>query len=79
VKVNSVNSFNAAVKPNPSNGIYSITTDEKIDEIIVTDFLGNIISQSSNMQVDLSNQSNGVYFLTIISGDKKSVEKLVKQ
>jgi hypothetical protein len=78
-KVNSVNSFNAAVKPNPSNGIYSITTDEKIDEIIVTDFLGNIISQSSNMQVDLSNQSNGVYFLTIISGDKKSVEKLVKQ
>ena len=30
------NSFNALVGPNPSNGIYNITSSEKIDKVILT-------------------------------------------
>jgi hypothetical protein len=83
VTVTGISAKNASLKvnvgPNPSSGIFNINTQETIDEIIVSDYLGNIISNSSNTQIDLSNQPDGLYFLTIISGDKKSVQKLAKQ
>jgi Secretion system C-terminal sorting domain/IPT/TIG domain len=72
-------SLNVSIAPNPSTGIFNITSPDKIDEVIVSDKLGNVILNSSNSSIDLSNQPEGLYFLTIISGEKKSVQKLAKQ
>jgi hypothetical protein len=74
----SANSLEATVGPNPSNGIYTINASEKVDELIVSDCMGNIILNSSGTQIDLGNQTSGVYFLTIISGEKRFFGKLVK-
>jgi hypothetical protein len=72
------NSFEAMVAPNPSNGIYNINTNEKIDAVIISDFMGKILLNNSDSQIDLSNQPSGIYFLTIISGEKRFFGKLVK-
>jgi hypothetical protein len=71
-------SFEALIVPNPSNGIYNINTGEKIDEVIVSDCMGNILLNNSDSQIDLSNRPSGVYFLTIISGEKRFFGKLLK-
>jgi hypothetical protein len=74
----SANSFETLVGPNPSNGIYNFNTSEKIDEVIVSDCMGNIILNNSDSQIDLSSRPSGIYFLTIISGEKRFFGKLVK-
>jgi hypothetical protein len=70
---------NATVGPNPSSGIYKINSEDQIDEVIVTDYIGNQILTSKETTIDLSSYPDGLYFLTIIAGEKKAVEKLVKQ
>jgi hypothetical protein len=72
------NSIDFSVGPNPSAGIYTINSEEQIDEVIVSDCMGNIISSNSNLAVDLTNQPEGIYFLKVISGEKSDIKKLVK-
>jgi hypothetical protein len=73
-----------SVSPNPSSGIYTVSSFAGIDELIVTDCIGkNIITKTgkglSDLQIDLTNQPDGLYFLVITSGDKRAVEKLLKK
>lgn len=71
-----------AVYPNPSNGIFIVESKNKIQDIQVTDVLGNVIYQStiSNLQsvINLSNQPKGIYFLKVQSADGKIyTEKII--
>ncbi|MCF8461902.1 MAG: aryl-sulfate sulfotransferase [Flavobacteriales bacterium] len=65
-----------AIYPNPSNGIFNISgipTDESIASITVVDMLGsNVLTSSNTNLIDLSNASNGFYFISINfeSGDR---------
>lgn len=79
------------VYPNPATGIFNFKTkqleDLKINSFEVFDLLGqkvldatNItISSSSNFQIDLSNQPNGVYFVKVNGLNKSFSKKLIKQ
>jgi hypothetical protein len=70
---------NIFVSPNPSSGIYTISSAEKIDAVTVSDNLGRIISTHSDLQIDLTNHPDGLYFVTVISGEKRAVKKLIKK
>ncbi len=72
------NSISFSVGPNPSAGVYTINSEEQIDQVVISDRLGNIISNNSNLSVDLTNQPEGIYFLKVVSGDKSDVRKLLK-
>jgi hypothetical protein len=74
-------SIAATVNPNPSTGIYTINTNEKIDAITVSDCLGNIVlKQEVNglPVIDLTAHNDGVYFVTMTSGDKVSTKRVIK-
>ncbi len=74
--------------PNPSSGIFSVKSSEKITSIQISDIYGkslvsgisdHIIIRNDNSTIDLSDQPNGVYFIHI-QGDKgRVVKKIVKQ
>jgi hypothetical protein len=74
------------IYPNPSKGIFTIQTNNKIEkEITVTDLLGNIILKSETQsrglgtksEIDLSSQSKGIYLVKVMMDGKTTVKKIV--
>ena len=78
IKINNkiINDFN--IYPNPTKGIINITNLYNIKNIIITDIYGQIIKQinikNSELKLDISDLSNGIYFIKI--GNK--VERFIK-
>ena len=78
------NSF--SIYPNPSNDIINISlSKDEIKEIIIFNVYGEKITQKnliveSNLNVDLSDYSNGTYFIVAINNDlSKTVKKFILQ
>ena len=78
------NSF--SIYPNPSNDIINISlSEDEIKEIIIFNVYGEKITQKnliveSNLKVDLSDYSNGTYFIVAINNDlSKTVKKFILQ
>ena len=78
--INSANNNTSLnVYPNPSTGNITITNSQKIDELKVSDVLGNIIYETklADQKVTLHLETAGVYFITVISGKTSSIKKVV--
>ncbi|MDC3153498.1 T9SS type A sorting domain-containing protein [Bacteroidota bacterium] len=78
------NSF--SIFPNPSNEIINISlTKDEVKEIIIFNVFGEKITQKnliieSNLKVDLSDYSNGTYFIVAINNDSsRTVKKFILQ
>jgi hypothetical protein len=69
------------VYPNPSNGDLTITSQQEIDEIRISDLLGKIISVTKPKTVNASVHINspGIYFVTIACGQNKITKKIIVQ
>lgn len=69
--------------PNPTNSILNIelSNGEQIDEFIVVDISGKfIMKETKNLnQVNTSKLDTGLYFLTVISKDKRYKSKFIKK
>lgn len=83
-EINPINTF--SIFPNPSKGKYFIDLDlkEAMDvQIIVTDMLGQIITNSTykthfkRVELDLSNSQNGIYFVSIITAKTRESRKII--
>lgn len=87
VDENSLLNSNISVMPNPSEGIFNIVTtfeQSKDINIQIHNYLGQLIETVKYNDVttnvfttDLSTRPNGIYFLTITSGNEKIAKKLV--
>jgi len=71
----------AMVYPNPSHGIFTFTSFNRIDEVTVTDVLGNVVIQksgdSTSLLLDLTGQAEGIYFAKVRSNDQQQIIRLV--
>lgn len=81
VNISTIEGNDFIVFPNPTNGVI-YTLSELPHKIIITNNLGAIIYSSSNNVtqhfVDLSKQSKGIYFLTIVTDKDTIVQKFIK-
>jgi hypothetical protein len=75
-----------SVFPNPTSGIFKVNFRNKTVEtkICIYDMLGNCVidivsMKNSNMEIDLSKQSKGIYFIEIVSDYERVVNKIVLQ
>lgn len=68
---------NTVVFPNPSNGIFNISSDVAVDTVSVYNSLGQKILETNNAQFDLSQHSKGIYFVQMESEGKKSTHKII--
>jgi hypothetical protein len=71
-----------SVYPNPSNGIFNITTENSAS-FEIADVLGKVIVSdklnTGNNQLNLSTTPNGIYFLKINFDGKSKIIKLIKE
>jgi hypothetical protein len=69
--------------PNPTSSIITINSDEAIKSIELYDSLSRLlvskIVESNEISLDLSNYSNGIYFVKIITDNGEKIEKILKQ
>ncbi len=84
----SMNSYQLSVFPNPTSGKVFITLNSSVADIKdwnlqLTDVLGRTLytmpSLNYTNEIDLSNLSNGLYFLTVINKTGRMVVPVVKQ
>lgn len=74
-----------SVYPNPTTGIFTISnTNSEVVNYSVTTIEGKVVKQMNNVSsnvinVDLSNENNGIYFLSVNGENTNSVFKIVKQ
>ena len=75
--------FNVFIYPNPTKGIFSIRTDSDNLEISIYSILGELVLKEKIMdglkQIDFTNQSKGIYFVTLKNGNKTEQRKLIIQ
>jgi len=69
--------------PNPSNGIFTIKRNQKSTaNIVIYDVLGKVIFEKKNetkkeIQINLTAINQGVYFVSIISKNERTIKRLV--
>ena len=78
--VNEMNTQNnIELFPNPSNGIINIGFLETNFTVIINNQLGEIIMKKSNPKtINLSNNPNGIYYLTLKTKAETITRKIVK-
>jgi len=76
---------NISIFPNPFNDVFNIRLGNVIpDKIEITDIMGkkvyvkNDFLSVSEISIDLTNYSNGIYLIKIISEGKSSTKKIIK-
>jgi hypothetical protein len=78
------NEISVTVYPNPSKGVLNIPMSKFGDvQVKIYNVFGKCIYQhiytSSNQQIDLSSQPNGIYFVQIKTGQGLAVKKIIIQ
>ncbi|MBP6456911.1 MAG: T9SS type A sorting domain-containing protein [Chitinophagaceae bacterium] len=74
-----------SVYPNPTNNfIFIENKTENIKEIFVYDIFGNKLKtkfeiENNRLKIDLSNESNGIYFLHIKTASTVLIKKIIKE
>ena len=74
------------IYPNPSNGIFTIyTNNAPLDQIEIIDLTGKIIKQQKNIKMnnnstnlDLSEVATGIYFVKIVSNNQTTIKRIIK-
>lgn len=76
---NNVNDLDFSIYPNPAINSINISTTETIETIHIYSIQGILVKETNNNKtIDVSNLSNGIYFIEITSGKRKSVQKMIK-
>jgi PKD repeat protein len=77
---------NISIFPNPNKGNFTIKFSqvEEAYMIEITDITGKMVysklnSASEQIEVELKNESPGMYFVKILSGDNKAIFKVIKE
>lgn len=67
------------IYPNPSTSFINIISDEKIDAVAIYNIMEGLVFKTANNidKIDVSDLSKGLYFVTVISDNKRSTKKIV--
>ena len=77
--IDEVNDINVSLYPNPTTGKLNVNA-EGAQEINVLDINGRVVMTANNTNtIDLSNLSNGCYFVRVITNAGVSTQKIVKE
>lgn len=75
--------FNIIVSPNPSFGLVIVKCDVMMNGLVVRNSLGQTIQKINTndyfYKLDLSNETRGIYFISIINGENTITKKILIQ
>ncbi len=76
--------YNFAVYPNPFNDQLNISFESESSEVMVFNAIGEMVQRvntigKSKLELDLSDQPSGIYFIKVRTGEEIQVRKIVKE
>lgn len=77
------NFVHATIYPSPTSGLFTIALGQKLKSaaVTITDVMGreikSFIATQNNISVDLSSQSNGIYFVKLSNENSQTVRKII--
>lgn len=83
--VNDISNNDLVISPNPTTGIFTISAQHGISNAVLTNMVGKNVpvqmmhNSASEVQLNISDQPAGLYFITLTTGDKTIKQKLLKQ
>lgn len=82
--VEELNKDMLSIFPNPTNNMINVSGLKNVESIILMDVTGKIVYTNNNLTndvltIDLSEASNGLYFMQVKSSDANETYKIVKQ
>jgi len=79
VSVNELEKNQISIYPNPTSSSIQISSTGIIDKIFITSITGEIVMTTSLTEINLSDLKSGVYFLTVVSNNQQTTQKIIKQ
>mgnify|MGYP003310329779 CR=1 FL=1 len=76
--INTVSDASISVYPNPTSDLLTITA-EGLKEVNILDVNGRVVMTANTNTVDMSNLSNGVYFVSVVTNNGVSTRSIVKE
>ncbi len=72
------------VFPNPTSGIFTIVNEKSFDKVQLVDISGKVVFENNikttkKTTINISEVSNGIYFLKVFGKDGVSIQKLTKE
>jgi len=83
ISQNLIKNIEILILPNPSTGLFTCLSKYPLQNIEVRDVLGNLVYSKNfnnmviHIDIDISSQSRGIYFLKAQSADKISIKKVI--
>jgi len=75
-----IEKLQASIYPNPSNGNFSISINEKEFTVTVYDVSGKVVCESKNeKQINITDKPSGIYFLRITTKEGTVNRKIIKE
>lgn len=75
---NDIDKTDFVIFPNPTSDIVSIRSEYSLENIKVMTSLGNLLFETTEKEIDLSQLPNGIYFFIIKSEQRFFIKKVVK-
>ncbi len=84
VGINNIYENEISIFPNPTNGIFRLTNvPQELSNVQITNITGKIIYNTTMghvpLQIDISNQSEGIYFIKIQTENNIIIKKIIKK
>jgi hypothetical protein len=78
ISVKEINSSaDISVYPNPTKGLITVRSIQKVKQIRITNFLGETILNTSLTKLDISSYANGIYFIEVLTEKELLKQKVI--
>ena len=75
--------YSVVIAPNPTKNSINVNCNSNIQSIQLFDVQGRVLmtqlANNSQSTVDVSNYTNGIYFVKVLTGEGNKVEKIIKE
>ena len=83
IGINEIANVVTNIYPNPTSGVVTVAANTEIQNVVVVNALGAIVAEiaggSKEVEVNLSNNANGVYFVNVFANGEVIAKRIIKQ
>jgi hypothetical protein len=83
IGINEITNVVTSIYPNPTNGVVTIAANVEINNVVIVNALGAIVTEitvnANEVNVDLNNVANGVYFVNVYANGEVIAKRIIKQ